>query len=71
MGIVFYSTIRGIPQFYYGTEIIMSPDEKRPGNHGLVRTEFPGGGPIITKMLSLVKTYPLMSVKHKCSSKNF
>ena len=43
MGIVFYSTIRGIPQFYYGTEIIMSPDEKRPGNHGLVRTEFPGG----------------------------
>ena len=45
MGIVFYSTIRGIPQFYYGTEIIMSPDEKRPGNHGLVRTEFPGGWP--------------------------
>ena len=43
MGIVFYSTIRGIPQFYYGTEIIMSPDEKQPGNHGLVRTEFPGG----------------------------
>jgi hypothetical protein len=23
----------------------MSPDEKRPGNHGLVRTEFPGGWP--------------------------
>ena len=21
----------------------MSPDEKQPGNHGLVRTEFPGG----------------------------
>ena len=45
MGIVFYATIRGIPQFYYGTEILMSPDEKRPGNHGLVRTEFPGGWP--------------------------
>ena len=45
MGIVFYSTIRGIPQFYYGTEILMSPDEDKPGNHGLVRTEFPGGWP--------------------------
>ena len=45
MGIVFYSTIRGIPQFYYGTEILMSPDENKPGHHGLVRTEFPGGWP--------------------------
>ena len=45
MGIVFYATIRGIPQFFYGTEILMSQDEKRPGHHGLVRSEFPGGWP--------------------------
>ena len=29
MGIVFIPQLE-IPQFYYGTEIIMSPDEKRP-----------------------------------------
>ena len=44
MGIVYYSTVRGIPQFYYGTEILMNSDEN-PGDHGLIRTEFPGGWP--------------------------
>ena len=44
MGIVYYSTMRGIPQFYYGTEILMNSD-KNPGDHGLIRTEFPGGWP--------------------------
>ena len=42
MGIIYYSTVRGIPQFYYGTEILMNSDEN-PGDHGLIRTEFPGG----------------------------
>jgi len=32
MGIVYYSTMRGIPQFYYGTEILMNSDEN-PGDH--------------------------------------
>ena len=44
MGIIYYSTMRGIPQFYYGTEILMNSDEN-PGDHGLIRTEFPGGWP--------------------------
>ena len=44
MGIVYYNTMRGIPQFYYGTEILMNSDEN-PGDHGLIRTEFPGGWP--------------------------
>lgn len=44
MGVVYYSTMRGIPQFYYGTEILMNSDEN-PGDHGLIRTEFPGGWP--------------------------
>ena len=44
MGIVYYSTMRGIPQFYYGTEILMNSNEN-PGDHGLIRTEFPGGWP--------------------------
>jgi len=44
MGIVYYSTMRGIPQFYYGTEILMNSNEN-PGDHGLFRTEFPGGWP--------------------------
>lgn len=38
---VFYATMRGIPQIYYGTEIQMS----HPGtdSHGAIRAEFPGG----------------------------
>ena len=36
---IFYATMRGIPQFYYGTEILMSSD----GDHGIIRSDFPGG----------------------------
>jgi glycosidase len=41
MAIVFYLTMRGIPQIYYGTEVLMS----HPGteSHGAIRGEFPGG----------------------------
>jgi glycosidase len=31
-----------IPQVYYGTEILMDNSDK-PGDHGLIRTDFPGG----------------------------
>jgi glycosidase len=31
-----------IPQILYGTEILME-DSDNPGNHGLIRTDFPGG----------------------------
>lgn len=31
-----------IPQIYYGTEILMN-DTANPGDHGLIRTDFPGG----------------------------
>jgi len=31
-----------IPQIYYGTEILMD-DSENPGDHGLIRTDFPGG----------------------------
>lgn len=41
LGIVFYATTRGIPQFYYGTEILMTSTD----DHGIVRTDFPGGWP--------------------------
>lgn len=38
---VFTLTTRGIPQIYYGTEILM----KNPGttDHGIIRSDFPGG----------------------------
>ena len=41
IAMVFYATMRGIPQIYYGTEIQMS----HPGtdSHGAIRAEFPGG----------------------------
>jgi len=35
-------TLPRIPQIYYGTEILMNDFEK-PGDHGLIRTDFPGG----------------------------
>ncbi len=31
-----------VPQVYYGTEILMD-DTAKPGDHGLIRTDFPGG----------------------------
>jgi len=40
MGIAYFLTTRGIPQLYYGTEVLMS----HPGDHhGNIRSEFPGG----------------------------
>jgi glycosidase len=40
MAMAYFLTMRGIPQFYYGTEVLMS----HPGDaHGDIRAEFPGG----------------------------
>jgi glycosidase len=41
MGITFILTMRGIPQIYYGTEVLMS----NPGttSDGIIRSDFPGG----------------------------
>jgi len=41
LAITFYATTRGVPQFYYGTEILMG----NPGttDHGIIRSDFPGG----------------------------
>lgn len=43
MAMVFNATMRGIPQFYYGTEILMR--NRASGDHGLIRSDFPGGWP--------------------------
>ncbi len=40
-GIVYFATMRGIPQFYYGTEILMTNSQR--GDHGDIRSDFPGG----------------------------
>lgn len=42
IALTYLLTIRGIPQIYYGTEILMD-DSAKPGDHGLIRTDFPGG----------------------------
>lgn len=41
LGITYILTVRGIPQIYYGSEILM----KNPGttDHGIIRSDFPGG----------------------------
>jgi neopullulanase len=41
MGIAYLLTMRGIPQIYYGTEALMT--NSRSGDHGEIRTGFPGG----------------------------
>lgn len=41
MAVAFFLTTRGIPQLFYGTEILMSsPGEKQDG---IIRSDFPGG----------------------------
>lgn len=42
MAMAFLLTSPRIPQLYYGTEILMQNSAK-PGDHGLIRTDFPGG----------------------------
>lgn len=43
MAVAFFLTTRGIPQIYYGTEILMGSPE--PKDDGLIRSDFPGGWP--------------------------
>lgn len=42
MALSYMLTMPRIPQIYYGTEILMN-DTANPGDHGLIRTDFPGG----------------------------
>jgi glycosidase len=42
LGLACMATMRGTPQFYYGTEVLMHSSEA-PDNHGLIRSDFPGG----------------------------
>lgn len=41
MGMIFYATMRGIPQIYYGTEILMT--NPNSDAHGEIRADMPGG----------------------------
>ncbi len=43
MAVAFLLTTRGIPQLYYGTEILMTTGEDE--GHGTIRRDFPGGWP--------------------------
>ena len=42
MALSYILTLPRIPELYYGTEILMN-DTAKPGDHGLIRTDFPGG----------------------------
>ncbi len=42
MALAFILTVPRIPQVYYGTELLLE-NTKKPGDHGLIRTDFPGG----------------------------
>ena len=41
LGITFFLTTRGIPQIFYGSEILMT--HKEGNDHGNIRKDFPGG----------------------------
>jgi glycosidase len=43
MALALVATTRGIPQFFYGTEVLMS--NKGTEDHGVIRSDFPGGWP--------------------------
>ncbi|MBI9042524.1 glycoside hydrolase family 13 protein [Lutibacter sp.] len=42
MALGYLLTLPRISQIYYGTEVLIS-DAAKPGDHGLIRTDFPGG----------------------------
>lgn len=42
IALAYLLTMRGIPQIYYGTEVLMD-NTGYPGDHGVIRTDFPGG----------------------------
>ena len=42
MGMAYLLTMRGIPQIFYGTEILMD-NTGFENNHSIIRTDFPGG----------------------------
>lgn len=42
MALSYYAVLPRTFQMYYGTEILMD-DFAKPGDHGLIRTDFPGG----------------------------
>lgn len=41
LGVAFVLTTRGVPQIYYGTEILMTSPPQR--DDGIIRSDFPGG----------------------------
>ena len=43
LAMVYFATMRGTPQFYYGTEILMS--NTGDDSHGNIRSDYPGGWP--------------------------
>ncbi|NUO02581.1 MAG: glycoside hydrolase family 13 protein [Saprospiraceae bacterium] len=42
IALAYLLTMRGIPQIYYGTEVLLG-NTGFPGDHGVIRTDFPGG----------------------------
>ena len=48
LALTYLATVRGIPQLYYGTEILMK--NRGSDDHGLIRSDFPGAGPGIRSM---------------------
>ncbi|NJL13027.1 MAG: glycoside hydrolase family 13 protein [Microscillaceae bacterium] len=44
LGLAYLLTMRGIPQVFYGTEILME-NTAYPENHLIIRADFPGGWP--------------------------
>jgi glycosidase len=42
MALTYLLTIRGIPQLYYGTEVLMNND-RSPHDHDIIRSDMPGG----------------------------
>ena len=43
MAIAFLGTVRGLPQWYYGSELVMAGDGG--ASHGAIRQNYPGGWP--------------------------
>ena len=78
MGLAILFTLDRVPQFYYGTEILLENSDK-PDDHGLIRSDFPGGwegdtanaftGIGLTEIQKDVQTYVKQILHFRKSSK--
>lgn len=67
--VTFLLTSRGIPQLYYGTELLMNGSKE--GSDGYVRRDFPADSPATPSTPSPLRDAPPSRTRHGITCRNF